>query len=369
MKHQKTPKQLVIVTTGGSGGHIFPAQAIAAALEEQSFEVAFVTDKRGQAFQGARHIRTYRLMAEHVMGRSPLRKLAAVFKLYCGAVQALFLLRRLKPAAVVGVGGYASVPAALAAELMRIPVMLHEQNAVLGRANRLLAAGATLIATSFAPTARLPAATPALCVGMPARPGIMARADAPYPPADREIRLLIFAGSQGARFFSTRLPEALLRLPADLRGRIRLTQQVRAEDKEAVEARYQTAGFKRVVLKSFFDDMPELLERSHLVIARAGASTLTELMIIGRPAILIPLPGAADGHQLENAKIFRDAGAGWLAAEADFDPQAVAERIQSLLTQPEQLAQAGRQAHLLAKPQAAETLAQAVADIIKGRKK
>ncbi|MDD3669307.1 MAG: undecaprenyldiphospho-muramoylpentapeptide beta-N-acetylglucosaminyltransferase [Alphaproteobacteria bacterium] len=361
-------KKLVIVTTGGSGGHMFPAEAIAGALLRRGFEVVFMTDKRGQAFRGLADVPTYRLMAESIVGRSVFGKALGAAKLFLGAVQALGLVRKLKPACVVGVGGYASIPAVMAAHLWHIPIVLHEQNAVLGRANRMLARGVQVIATSFAPTMQVPGGVPAVQVGMPARGGILAKENAPYPSARSGFNLLVFGGSQGARFFSAALPKALLLLPAALRARIRLTQQARPEDIAHVREIYRKAGFQSVTIQSFFDNMPDLLAQSHLVIARAGASTLTELMIVGRPAILIPLPTAADNHQTENARLFCDAGAGWLVAERDFIAAAFAGRLEDLMRAAADLKNAGAQAARLARPQAAAQVAELVHNIVQGKK-
>ncbi len=357
---------LVIVTTGGSGGHVFPAEAIARALIDKGVRIAFVTDKRGQAFQGLKGVDVYRLSAESVTGRSFFGKVKAAVKLCFGVVRAIKLMYRLKPAAVVGVGGYASIPAVLAAHFARVPVILHEQNAVLGRANRFLARNARLIATSFEPTLRVPGEAAQVMVGLPARSGVLAAMKTPYPAVKEAFRLLIFGGSQGARFFSTRLPEALLALPAEMRARIELTQQVRPEDMATAEEFYREAGFKKIVLKSFFDNMPELLKQSHLVIGRGGASTLTELMIVGRPAIIVPLPSAADNHQMENARLFCDAGAGWLVVESDFQAKAFAKRLAQLIENPVLLRQAAIQAARLARPDAAAKMADVVCDMIKG---
>lgn len=359
-------KPLAVVTTGGSGGHIFPAEAICQALINKGFDVAFVTDKRGKAFQGLKGVKVYNLMAEHVMGRSFFGKVMGALKLYCGAIQALFLLKKIKPAVVVGVGGYASIPAVLAAHLWHIPVVLHEQNAVLGRANRVLAHNTRIIATSFEPTLRIPTDVRSILVGLPARPAILAKAHAPYPLMDDGFQLLIFGGSQGARFFTQRVPEALLMLPKETRANVSITAQVRPEDMEMAEATYKEAGFKSVTLKSFFDNMPDLIERSHLIIGRAGASTITEAAIIGRPAILIPLPTAADNHQLENAKRFSDAGAGWLVTESNFDAEKFSAKLAQMIAEPELLYQASLQSHNIAIPDAAAKVADVVCDIAKG---
>ena len=274
---------------------------------------------------------------------------------------------KLKPSAVVGVGGYASIPAVMAAHLTRIiPVILHEQNAVLGRANRLLAKGARLIGTSFKPTLRVPENIPQIQVGLPVRPAVLMCRNTPYPKVKGSFHLFVFGGSQGARFFSQKLPEALLKLPEKQRAEIELVQQVRPEDMDVAHKFYDNAGFKKVTLKSFFTDMPEQLKKAHLVIGRGGAGTLTELMAVGRPAIIVPLPSAADNHQEENARIFCDTGAGWLVTERDFEPQAFAERLSDLIRSPNMLADAAHFASVHYPEQAAEKMAEAILDVVKG---
>ncbi|MDY6407357.1 MAG: undecaprenyldiphospho-muramoylpentapeptide beta-N-acetylglucosaminyltransferase [Pseudomonadota bacterium] len=364
-KQQKKP--LIVVTTGGSGGHIFPAEAIASALLKQGADVVFITDKRGSTFQGIKNVPVYRLMAESVTGRSIFGKIWAAIKLYIGTIQAVYLMYKLKPNAVVGVGGYASIPAVMAAHLTRtVPVVLHEQNAVLGRANRLLAKGARLIGTSFSPTLCAPKNVPQIQVGLPVRPAILSCRNEPYPKVKNSFHLFVFGGSQGARFFSHKLPEALLMLPENQRAHIELVQQVRSEDMEKAHQFYDAAGFKKVTLKSFFTDMPEQLKKAHLVIGRGGAGTLTELMAVGRPAIIVPLPSAADNHQAENARLFCDKGAGFIVAEKDFDPKVFAQRLSQLMDEPQMLAEAANHASQQFPEKAAEKMADAVLDIVKG---
>ena len=365
---QANKKPKIVVTTGGTGGHVFPAEAIAGALIRQGAEVVFITDRRGQEFRGLKQVPVYRLMAESVTGRSVVGKIIALMKLYLGSVQALFLLRRLKPNAVVGVGGYASFPAVMAAHMARIPVVLHEQNAVLGRANRILARGVRFIGTSFSPTKRVPAHIPQIPVGLPVRPILADYRRVPYPKGTG-LRLFIFGGSQGARFFSRQLPKALLKIPADLRCQITLIQQVRPEDMEIAHSFYDHGGFKKVVLKPFFTDMPEQLAKAHLVIGRGGAGTITEVMAVGRPAIIIPLPTAADNHQEENAKLFCKTGAGWLWREADFQADRWGKELTALIRNRKRLEKAAALSAEAFPEQAAEKMAEAVLNMIKGCQK
>jgi len=366
MSKTSNKKPLVIVTTGGSGGHIFPAEAIAGALVDRGADVVFLTDRRGQAFQGLK-VPVHRLMAESVTGRSLIGKMIAFFKLYIGTIQAFYWMYKLKPSAVIGVGGYASIPAVMVAHLTRyIPVILHEQNAVLGRANRFLARGTRLIGTSFNPTLRVPSGIPQIQVGLPVRQSVLQEKDTPYPKFKNSFHLFIFGGSQGARFFSQKLPEALLALPPSKRAQIDLVQQVRPEDMETAHKFYDDAGFKKVTLKSFFTDMPDQLKKAHLVIGRGGAGTLTELMVVGRPAIIVPLPTAADDHQTENARRFCDKGAGWLILEKDYQASSFAKRLETLMDTPDMLIEAARHATEMCPQKSAEKMAEAVLDIIKG---
>lgn len=369
MKKTHHKNKLAVVTTGGSGGHIFPAESISAALIQKGFDVVFVTDKRGSNFRVLQGVQTYRLMAEHIMGRSLWGKIKGAFKLYCGAVQALFLLRKLKPDVVVGVGGYASLPAVLAAHMWRMPVVLHEQNAVLGRANRLLAKNAYLILTAFQPTLRSPANVRNVWVGQPVRPAVLEKEHTPYPDRRKIFNLFIFGGSQGAHFFTHKVPEALFMLPDTLKSKISVTAQVRPEDMEYAQKIYSEQGFHSVTLKSFFDNMPDLIAQSHLIIGRAGASTIAEAEIVGRPAILIPLPTSADNHQLENARQFCDAGAGWLVTEDNWNAEKFAHRLEKLIQDKEMLEHAASESYRLAKPNVSEQIAVLIDDIVKGVQK
>ncbi len=367
--HEKKKTPLIVVTTGGSGGHIFPAESICSALLKNGYQVAFVTDKRGKAFASLPGVETYKLMSEAVARRTLFHKGVAVMKLFFGSVQALCLLQKLKPAVVIGVGGYASFPAVLAAHLWSIPVVLHEQNAVLGRANRILAKGSRLIATSFMPTKRIPSNIPQLRVGMPARNQILKKENSSYPPKGNDFNLLVFGGSQGASFFSRTFPEVLLQLPNELKEKLVLTQQARPEDIEYVRNIYKGQPFKKVTVESFFDNMPELLEKANLVVCRGGASTITELEIVGRPAMIVPLPTAADDHHTENAAGFCDSGAGWLIPEKGFSSLRVSEQLAELMKNPKELSIAATQSYARAMPHAAESVVAEVKKIIEGNSK
>lgn len=357
---------LIVLTAGGTGGHVFPAEALAAELLERGLRLALVTDARGNRWGGTLgKLETYPVAASQMLGRGVLGKLKGVFTLTRGTMQAKALFKRLHPAAVVGFGGYASVPAVAAAVTSGVPVLLHEQNAVLGRANRLFAGKVDRIATSYAQVAALPAGTTTVLTGMPVRPAIRALADAPYaPPADGgPVRVLVLGGSQGARVFTDILPAVFARLPEDLRGRLEIAQQARPEDVERAAGAYADAGLKATV-QAFFDDVPERLAACHLLIGRSGASTVAEVTVARRPSVLVPYPFAADDHQSANARAVEAAGAGWRMDQGGFDAQTMAALLADLLTAPERLAKAAEAAHTFALPDAAARLADAVLDLL-----
>ncbi|MBS0547056.1 MAG: UDP-N-acetylglucosamine--N-acetylmuramyl-(pentapeptide) pyrophosphoryl-undecaprenol N-acetylglucosamine transferase, partial [Proteobacteria bacterium] len=301
----------VVLATGGTGGHVFPAEALAGELEARGVPFTLVTDSRGKQWQGA----LSRRPIHYIHSASPTgplqRRLFALLSLGRGLFDAWWALGRIGPAAVVGFGGYASVPTMMAARLRGVPSMLHEQNAVLGRGNRLVQRGAARVATSFARTRYIAADDRrARLVGNPVREPVRALGTTAYraPGPDRVIDILVFGGSQGAASFSQVIPDAILSLPPALRARLRLVQQCRPEDLERVRGVYARAGIV-CELAPFFADLPQRLASAHLVIARSGASTLAEIATIGRPSILIPYPHAADDHQTANARAFEAAGA------------------------------------------------------------
>lgn len=359
---------LILLSSGGTGGHIFPAQAVAETLLARGYKLALVTDRRGHAYKGAlKAIDTYAIQAAGVSGRGAFAKIAALGRLTAGYFQARRLLRDLKPAVIVGFGGYPTIPALLAASHIGIKTTIHEQNAVLGRANRLLAPRATRIATAFKTTAFLRNADQikAIWTGNPVRPEIVALRDNPFPALGNgsPIRLLITGGSQGASIFSSVVPAALSNLPADLRQRLQITQQCRKEDLAQARETYAKAGIT-AELSSFFEDIPQRLASAHLLICRAGASTIAELATAGRPAILVPYPHAIDDHQTENAARLCDSGGGWLIPDSDFTAETLSARLVSLFTMEKTLTMAARCAAQIGMPEATEKLADVIAGVI-----
>ena len=349
-----------VLAAGGTGGHLFPAEAVARILVAGGGAVHLLTDRRADAFAASVPGVTIDRVRAGRLGGNPLHAAYGLAEIAVGVVQARRLLRRLKPAAVVGFGGYPSVPTMLAAAQLGLPTLIHEQTAVFGRANRLLAPRARRIATGFAATVGLRPAESARTVhtGNPVRSAIRKIGVAAYAPpvADGPIELLIVGGSQGARFFGEVVPAALAGLPAALRTRLHVAQQARPEDNVAVGGALLALGIPAEV-RIFFDDMPARLSRAHLVICRAGASTIAELAAAGRPALLVPYPYAMDDHQSANAGACAAAKAGWTAAQSELTPQGLSDRLAALLGEPSRLAEAAAAARRFARDDAAEHLA------------
>ena len=361
----------IILAAGGTGGHIFPAEALAEALIARGERVVLVTDPRfaGFATGALAGVETRTIRTSRPLG-NPLRKALSMGGMLLAAFSAARQLRALQPKAVAGFGGYPSFPTMLAATRMGLPTLIHEQNAVLGRANRLLVGRATRIATSFPATLMLPAAHQARAVftGNPVRAGVRAVREVAYPSLahDGVMQILVTGGSQGASVFSQILPAALAALPASLRGRLRLDQQCREADLDVTRAAYEQLGIS-AQLSSFFTDIPARLASAHLVIARAGVSTVAELAVAGRPAILVPYPHAMDNHQYFNANAFEDAGGGWVMAQEGFTAAALSARLEAMLGLPSTLMTAADSARKMGRPDAASMLADAVMEIaIKG---
>lgn len=361
---QRSRRPPILIAAGGTGGHLFPARALGEELARRDVAVELMTDRRAQGFGEdfpARHI--HLVPAATPVGRSPVSAARAVLTLMRGVMVARRQIRRLKPPLVVGFGGYPSVPPLLAARLSGVASLIHEQNAVMGRANRLLARFASAVALSVPSPANAARAALARSVvtGNPVRDAVIEAAELPYaaPTEDGEIRLLVFGGSQGARVFSRIVPEALGLIDASLRRRIRLVQQCRAEDLDRVRGSYYDFGFE-AELAPFFADLPRRMAAAHLVIARSGASTVSEIAAIGRPAILVPLPGAIDNDQRENARALARAGGAWMIEERELDAGRLAGEIGALMKAPERLAGAAAAARGAGRRDAVRVLADLV---------
>ncbi|TCT06708.1 undecaprenyldiphospho-muramoylpentapeptide beta-N-acetylglucosaminyltransferase [Aquabacter spiritensis] len=360
--------QLALLAAGGTGGHLFPAEALAAALEARGLRVDLATDHRAARYVGAFPAgRMHILPSETVRGRSPVALAKTAYALASGLLAGLALMRRLKPAVVVGFGGYPTLPPLVAARLRGVPTLIHEANGVMGRANRLLAPRVTAIATGFPGIcAGEPAlAEKAVWTGNPLRAAVISAAALPFPPTGEAFRLLVFGGSQGARVMADVVPDAVARLEPALRARLRVVQQARPEDIERVREAYARAGVAADIAP-FFKDLPERMAQAHLVISRSGASTVAELAAIGRPAVLVPLPHALDQDQAANARLIERAGGALLVPQDAFTPERVAGELRRLAADPHALtamAEAARSAGAL---DAADRLADLVVHLARG---
>ncbi|MGH7041330.1 MAG: UDP-N-acetylglucosamine--N-acetylmuramyl-(pentapeptide) pyrophosphoryl-undecaprenol N-acetylglucosamine transferase [Acetobacteraceae bacterium] len=355
----------VVIAAGGTGGHLFPAEALAAELVARGRRVALMTDARSGALDSPVFAGRERfvLPGAGIAGRGTARAGRAIVALAAGTLQARAILGRLDAAAVMAFGGYPSVAPVLGARLLRHrpPVLLHEQNAVLGRANRFLARHAACLALSFPGTTRVPAGVTAAPIGNPVRPAIAALAGAGYVPPDAAgpLGVLVLGGSLGARVFADVVPAALAALAPGLRARLSVVQQCRAEDLARVRVAYDAVGIA-AELAPFFTDVAARLAAAHLVISRAGASSVAEFAVAGRPAILVPLPGAIDDHQSANARALVSAGAAEAIAQPEFTPARLAASVGLWLADPERLASAARATASVACADAAARLADLV---------
>jgi UDP-N-acetylglucosamine--N-acetylmuramyl-(pentapeptide) pyrophosphoryl-undecaprenol N-acetylglucosamine transferase len=360
------PSPLITLAAGGTGGHVFPAEALARELLGRGLRVALLTDRRGDKFSEDLPVAVYRIRAS-ALGKGFAGRIRSYIDMGIGVLQAQRRLRKLKPAAVVGFGGYPSAPTLYAAAAMNIPIILHEQNAVLGRANRLMVNKAKLIATSFPHVAGLKASGGPRLVqtGNPVRPAFATLRATPYAPItdDGPMRILVLGGSLGARVFSQVVPQALALMPDHLRRRISIAQQCRKEDIEPARAGFAAAGIE-AELSSFFRDVPERLAQSHLFIGRAGGSTIAELTAVGRPSILVPFPHGHAGEQIANAEAIAEAGGAWLIPEQAFMPEALAVRLESLFALPSTLVKTAAAARAWGTVTAADNLADCVCNVI-----
>ncbi|OMJ33258.1 undecaprenyldiphospho-muramoylpentapeptide beta-N-acetylglucosaminyltransferase [Sphingomonas sp. Sph1(2015)] len=352
-----------VLAAGGTGGHMVPAAALAAELTRRGHRVALVSDARGVRFPGLfEDIQTHVLPAGRFSG-GPVGWAKALREMWRGRAMARELYKTFRPAAVIGFGGYPAMPALLAAFAEGIPTAIHEQNAVLGRVNRLVAGKVDAIALSYEDTQRLSAkhADKTRLVGNPVRDQVLALRSRPYPLLEEDgiFRVLVTGGSQGASILSQVVPDGLAMLPVTFRRRLQVTHQARIEDIDAVRAKYAEHEIP-AELATYLPDLPEQLAWAHLVIARAGASTLAELTVAGRPAILVPLPSATDDHQTVNAREMTKAGGARTIAQGDFTPVELAKQMQKLGLDPAALENAAGRARACGRPEAASDLADLV---------
>ncbi len=364
MNGEHSGQPLVFVAAGGTGGHLFPAEALAVALSQRGVVVDLVTDERASRYGDFPGHATHIVPSATLAGPNPFRLAGAVIKLCRGTVGSLRLLNRLRPAAVVGFGGYPTIPPLFAAGMRKIPVVIHEANGVLGRANRLLSHRVQAIATGFSGLlADHPQLGPKVThTGNPIRPAVVEAAKTPWPEAAGPLRILVFGGSQGARIMADVVPAAIELVPMALRARLSVTQQARDEDVARVRSSYERFGLAAEV-EPFFRDLPARIAASHLVISRSGASTVAELAAIGRPSILVPLPHALDQDQRANAAMLERAGGAIMMDQARFTPGNVAAEIARLAAAPDTLAEMAAAAKSQGVLDAAERLADLVIEV------
>lgn len=367
MSNKNAP--LILLSAGGTGGHVMPAKALAHDLVSRGYRVELITDSRGlnfkQHFDG---IPMHEVKAG-TLGKGAIGKITGLAKLGLGILKAGQIIRRLKPAVVVGFGGYPSVPGVYAAQQQKIPTILHEQNAILGRANDLLAPKAERIALSWADSTGLSEEEwlRAIVTGNPVRPEIASLYTRPFPhlEQDGEMRILVMGGSLGASVFSKILPEAFERLSLPHRKRLHIIQQCREEDLKSVKGKYKHAEIN-AELVTFIDDVADQLDKAHLVIARSGASTVAEVTTAGRPAIFVPYPHHADQQQKRNADTVSDVGGSWTMTEDGFTTDALLARIETFMQDPSILFRAAEKARSCGKPDAARKLGNLVTAIASG---
>lgn len=359
---------LLVLAAGGTGGHMFPAQALAEAMLARGWRVRLSTDARGARYAGGFPMQVERqVTAAGTPGQGSLiSRAAAPFAIAAGTIAQIAAMRRDPPACVAGFGGYPALPAMAAAVLLRQPRLIHEQNGVLGQVNRLLARRVDVLACGTWPT-ETPAGAQTVHAGNPVRAAVRQLAGTPYsPPADGPLRLLVIGGSQGAALFARTVPAALALLPPEMLSRLEVAQQVRPEDMARVTDAYAELGIT-AELRAFFEDVPERLAAATLVVSRAGASSIADITAIGRPAILIPYAAATADHQAANARGLAEAGGGFMIREAELTPEGLAGTIAAILTDPEGATAMAEASRDLGRPDAVEELASLIEHLARRR--
>ncbi|MEZ2132307.1 MULTISPECIES: undecaprenyldiphospho-muramoylpentapeptide beta-N-acetylglucosaminyltransferase [unclassified Sinorhizobium] len=363
-------KGIILLAAGGTGGHVFPAEALAYELKARDYSVHLVTDSRAERYAGKFPADEIHVVPSATIGsKNPLAVARSLWTLWTGTRAARRLITRLKPAVVVGFGGYPTVPPLLAATRMGVPSMIHEQNAVMGRANKALASRVQAIAGGFLPQGEGAFAEKTVTTGNPVRPAVIEAAKRPYVPSgpSEPFNLVVFGGSQGAQYFSKAIPTAISLLEDSLRTRLKITQQVRPEDMEMV-AGCTAQLHMGADIAPFFSDMPERLAAAHLVICRSGASTVSEISVIGRPAILVPYPYALDHDQAANAAALAATGGAKVIAQSELSPERLAAILTAVMNDPEKLSKMAAAAKQAGKPDATNLLADLVEAIGAKRK-
>lgn len=361
-------KGIIMLAAGGTGGHLFPAEALAHELKASGYSVHLVTDSRAERYAGKFPADEIHVVPSATIGsKNPVKIVGALWTLWSGMRAARRLMARLRPKVVVGFGGYPTVPPLLAAKGLRIPTMIHEQNAVMGRANRMLAKDVKAIAGGFLPETAGAYAAKTVATGNPVRPAVLTAAEIPYRPSGEgeEFRLVVFGGSQGAQYFSKTVPTAISLLDDDLRRRLKVTQQARTEDMDMVQACARKLEMDAEIAP-FFTDMAERIAAAHLVLCRSGASTVSEISVIGRPAILVPYPYALDHDQAANAAALAASGGAKVIAQAELSAEKLARILTDAMRNPAKLSDMAARAKQAGKPDAARLLAAMVEAIAGG---
>lgn len=358
----------ILLCAGGTGGHLFPAEALAHELKRRGWTVFLATDERARRYTARFPVdEVFVVPAATIGGSNPFALIGAMWTIWRGVREATRVINRIRPGAVVGFGGYPTLPPLWAATRRRVPTLIHEQNAVMGRANRALAGQVDVIAGGFLADEG-PYADKIVKTGNPVRPAIVEAAAKKYraPGVGGRFRLLVFGGSQGARFFSDTIPAAVAMLPDDKKARLSITQQAREEDQDRVRQAYDDIGVEAEI-SPFFTDMPKRIADAHLVISRSGASTVAEIAAIGRPAILVPYPYALDHDQAANAEALARSGGAEVHAQNTLDEAAIAAKLAELMDDPDRLVRMASAARSAGKPDAVHLLADAVEAIASGR--
>ncbi len=361
--------KLIILSTGGTGGHMSPARALGVDLLSRGYRVEVITDQRGMKYASMFEGMKMHPVKAGTLGAGVLGKVKGISNLGIGVVQAATLVKSMNPSVVIGFGGYPSFPAVYAAQRQKIKTVIHEQNAILGRANALLASKAERIALSLPTVSGLDETDKIRTVmtGNPVRPEIADLYTRPYPNLedDGDFRIFIMGGSQAASVFNHVVPEALSQLPSDYRARLHIVQQCREENLEATRKAYEQSNIK-ADLMPFIEDVASELDQAHLVIARSGAATVAEVATAGRPAIFVPYPHHKDQQQKMNAEVVADAGGAWVMTESGFTAEALLARIETFLQNPQVLFKAAEKAQGCGKPDAARKLGNLVTAIASG---
>ena len=362
-------KGVILLAAGGTGGHLFPAEALAHELTGRGWKVHLATDHRAERYSGQFPAAAIHSIPSATLGsKNPIAVLSAFWRIWQGVRKAGQVIARIKPEAVVGFGGYPTLPPLYAATRRKVPTLIHEQNAVMGRANKALAGRVDAIAGGFLPEGASDAGAKTVTTGNPVRPQVLEAAKTPYVPSNdgESFHFLVFGGSQGAQFFSDAVPAAIALLPEAQRKRLAVTQQARAEDVARVKAAYAELGVD-VQVSPFFTDMAARIAAAHLVMSRSGASTVSEIAVIGRPALLVPYPHALDHDQAANAAALAAAGGAELHPQSSLSAERIAAIVGALMREPSRLTAMAAAARSAGKPDAARLLADLTEAIASGR--